>query len=102
MNYTVILDFFFSSRRRHTRCGRDWSSDVCSSDLPIYECDFGKKNPVFSYPNDLPDQVKLWPSTPDKPGVNIYFSGYLAKNYSKIKNKREWLSGVIERENLPD
>src|SRR5260221_8957249 len=25
--------FLFSSRRRHTRCGRDWSSDVCSSDL---------------------------------------------------------------------
>src|SRR5690554_3272342 len=24
---------FFSSRRRHTSCGRDWSSDVCSSDL---------------------------------------------------------------------
>src|SRR5436305_15225823 len=24
---------FFSCRRRHTRCGRDWSSDVCSSDL---------------------------------------------------------------------
>src|SRR5690554_2385000 len=28
-----IYFFFFSSRRRHTRCGRDWSSDVCSSDL---------------------------------------------------------------------
>src|SRR5690554_7370517 len=28
-----LLFFFFSSRRRHTRCGRDWSSDVCSSDL---------------------------------------------------------------------
>src|SRR2546422_10145986 len=27
--------FFFSSRRRHTRCSRDWSSDVCSSDLYI-------------------------------------------------------------------
>src|SRR5207302_3960748 len=26
--------FFFSSRRRHTRFSRDWSSDVCSSDLP--------------------------------------------------------------------
>src|SRR5437868_14766755 len=26
--------FFFSSRRRHTRSKRDWSSDVCSSDLP--------------------------------------------------------------------
>src|SRR5207245_3142903 len=26
---------FFSSRRRHTSCYRDWSSDVCSSDLPV-------------------------------------------------------------------
>src|SRR6266542_3826942 len=29
----IIFFFFFSSRRRHTRCYRDWSSDVCSSDL---------------------------------------------------------------------
>src|SRR5258707_14609290 len=29
----MILFFFFSSRRRHTRYWRDWSSDVCSSDL---------------------------------------------------------------------
>src|SRR5690606_41095253 len=29
--------FFFSSRRRHTRFSRDWSSDVCSSDLSLYE-----------------------------------------------------------------
>src|SRR5699024_4710576 len=29
--------FFFSSRRRHTRSKRDWSSDVCSSDLNIKE-----------------------------------------------------------------
>src|SRR5215813_6314371 len=29
--------FFFSSRRRYTRCGRDWSSDVCSSDLAYEE-----------------------------------------------------------------
>src|SRR5215475_7304103 len=28
--------FFFSSRRRHTRFSRDWSSDVCSSDLDGY------------------------------------------------------------------
>src|SRR5437899_6000669 len=27
--------FFFSSRRRHTRCLSDWSSDVCSSDLEL-------------------------------------------------------------------
>src|SRR6266498_5665506 len=30
-----VAVFFFSSRRRHTRCGRDWSSDVCSSDLEL-------------------------------------------------------------------
>src|SRR3982751_1334075 len=32
---TVVLrlSFFFSGRRRHTRSDRDWSSDVCSSDL---------------------------------------------------------------------
>src|SRR5690606_41095044 len=29
--------FFFSSRRRHTRFSRDWSSDVCSSDLKNYK-----------------------------------------------------------------
>src|SRR5690606_14493031 len=31
--YAVVVGFFFSSRRRHTRFSRDWSSDVCSSDL---------------------------------------------------------------------
>src|SRR5699024_6713379 len=31
--YRYFLFFFFSSRRRHTRSKRDWSSDVCSSDL---------------------------------------------------------------------
>src|SRR5690625_6586400 len=34
----LVLFFFFSSRRRHTRWPRDWSSDVCSSDL-----DFGTR-----------------------------------------------------------
>src|SRR3712207_9038343 len=29
------MNFFFSSRRRHTRYWRDWSSDVCSSDLVL-------------------------------------------------------------------
>src|SRR5690606_21342693 len=32
---TSLQRFFFSSRRRHTRFSRDWSSDVCSSDLKI-------------------------------------------------------------------
>src|SRR2546429_2525933 len=33
--YVTKEFFFFSSRRRHTRCSRDWSSDVCSSDLVV-------------------------------------------------------------------
>src|SRR5699024_11320896 len=35
----IIPLFFFSSRRRHTRSKRDWSSDVCSSDLVIKALD---------------------------------------------------------------
>src|SRR5437870_13761764 len=31
-----MAEFFFSSRRRHTRWPRDWSSDVCSSDLELF------------------------------------------------------------------
>src|SRR2546421_4366180 len=31
--FFIFFFFFFSSRRRHTRSDRDWSSDVCSSDL---------------------------------------------------------------------
>src|SRR5699024_3563977 len=42
-----LLLFFFSSRRRHTISKRDWSSDVCSSDLPFL--DFNKG----FYPNNV-------------------------------------------------
>src|SRR3712207_6988981 len=40
-----ILIFFFSSRRRHTRYWRDWSSDVCSSDLGY----LGEVGPALRY-----------------------------------------------------
>src|SRR5947209_19976036 len=35
MMHTLKYNFFFSSRRRHTSYWRDWSSDVCSSDLRL-------------------------------------------------------------------
>src|SRR5437899_9176246 len=35
--FFCFIFFFFSSRRRHTRCLSDWSSDVCSSDLDKIE-----------------------------------------------------------------
>src|SRR5690606_40937740 len=37
----------FSSRRRHTRFSRDWSSDVCSSDLHVYVSGGGMHNPLL-------------------------------------------------------
>src|SRR5215475_708552 len=42
MEFICVL-FFFSSRRRHTRFSRDWSSDVCSSDLAA----------TLKWPNDV-------------------------------------------------
>src|SRR5207247_7753520 len=39
----VSFCFFFSSRRRHTRSTRDWSSDVCSSDLISFRFFHAKK-----------------------------------------------------------
>src|SRR2546421_270800 len=40
----IFSFFFFSSRRRHTRSDRDWSSDVCSSDLEIIVVDDGSRD----------------------------------------------------------
>src|SRR2546429_7271907 len=37
----MFLVFCFASRRRHTRCSRDWSSDVCSSDLQSVDAGHG-------------------------------------------------------------
>src|SRR5204863_5290008 len=39
------VNFFFSSRRQHTRSLRDWSSDVCSSDLNYKEARLTKQKP---------------------------------------------------------
>src|SRR3712207_7549530 len=44
MEYMLFI-FFFSSRRRHTRYWRDWSSDVCSSDLD--------RHPVLTEPEEV-------------------------------------------------
>src|SRR6266436_7953858 len=72
---TYLFLFFFSSRRRHTRCSRDWSSDVCSSDLVTNALDQarreietrydlkGTKNEVTLDKTDIvlvsPDDMKL-------------------------------------------
>src|SRR2546427_3533465 len=50
-----FIFFFFSSRRRHTRFDCDWSSDVCSSDLPARElaCSRGCRSPPLEPPASL-------------------------------------------------
>src|SRR5690606_40558235 len=50
--------FFFSSRRRHTRFSRDWSSDVCSSDLNDLKFNNGGIYSVYEWENE--HELKLW------------------------------------------
>src|SRR6266508_4827005 len=45
---SCMIGFFFSSRRRHTRWPRDWSSDVCSSDLSEGENEADDGSPSWS------------------------------------------------------
>src|SRR3712207_7268760 len=53
MRIVTTVFFFFSSRRRHTRYWRDWSSDVCSSDLSREEVQRALSGPTFRvYTND--------------------------------------------------
>src|SRR5690554_284782 len=49
--------FFFSSRRRHTRCGRDWSSDVCSSDLIIQLIDYYPQDAMLICATNHPEII---------------------------------------------
>src|SRR5690606_40651691 len=68
--------FFFSSRRRHTRFSRDWSSDVCSSDLYL--------------PGDTEMAKRL--GEPEQAYVSRYALG---RDYHKLIRKR--LQSLAER-----
>src|SRR6266508_5933190 len=61
----IIVFFFFSSRRRHTRWPRDWSSDVCSSDLDDEE--------DLAFGEGLPDDQPLRRYTADEAGEIAVF-----------------------------
>src|SRR2546429_2443515 len=55
--------FFFSSRRRHTRCSRDWSSDVCSSDLTVLRARWGRcsRRAIARYAVATENAAAAWP-----------------------------------------
>src|ERR1035441_10823716 len=63
---SLFLCFFFSSRRRHTRCLSDWSSDVCSSDLLI----------VISHDRHFLNSVCTHVADIDYETVIMYTGGY--------------------------
>src|SRR2546422_4202926 len=80
-----MIFFFFSSRRRHTRCSRDWSSDVCSSDLNKARVDSIMQN-LFALSRQLRDRTRLdlliWPEA----AVPEYFV-----------NRPEWDTAIAQR-----
>src|SRR5690606_16934460 len=53
---------FFSSRRRHTRFSRDWSSDVCSSDLKI---NYSGEEKILNYIYDITFSLATKDNKPD-------------------------------------
>src|SRR5690606_40580226 len=78
--------FFFSSRRRHTRFSRDWSSDVCSSDLERREDKRKQKEERKSYAlSDVPSRSAF--GTQRKEGKPERGRGY-GRGYSRtFKNQ---------------
>src|SRR5215510_12225386 len=83
--YFVVF-FFFSSRRRHTRWPRDWSSDVCSSDLvdnPRRMRKGGIPAPGPGERDTVVDGVR-WRSreTPGRGNPVVFVHGHLASSAS--------------------
>src|SRR6266704_5895466 len=79
INLEFKFFFFFSSRRRHTRSKRDWSSDVCSSDLAYGAGLYAMAGPAFDS-----DAVIALPSAQiavmgPEPAINAVFYNKLAE-----------------------
>src|ERR1041385_6866619 len=82
MNHTLVCPiFFFSSRRRHTWCSRDWSSDVCSSDLTAAGFDaFAEAECVRFYKSETMGRPSLAPG--------VYFRMLLIGYFEGIDSER--------------
>src|SRR5439155_3202742 len=96
--------FFFSSRRRHTRWPRDWSSDVCSSDLHLipgrnFAITYRSSHPA---PGDDPKEIalekeeveKAFASDPDANShAQLYFSLYFAMKIGRASCREKCRCG---------
>src|SRR2546429_3906267 len=78
-----LFFFFFSSRRRHTRCSRDWSSDVCSSDLGPMALGASGQN-VFVVWHD----AQLGSDGTAQPGFFVKFSTDAGTSFGSATNVR--------------
>src|SRR5882724_12803147 len=72
---TIVIGrdlFFFSSRRRHTRCLSDWSSDVCSSDLVVFRT-LAKGDHVVAGENMYGGSYRLFSRVLEKFGLEFSY-----------------------------
>src|SRR2546429_2792265 len=93
--------FFFSSRRRHTRCSRDWSSDVCSSDgradyTPVY---LSEVEPLFES-GAMPLDVALIQVSPPDPHGFCGFGVGVDTTLTAAKRSEEHTSELQSRLHL--
>src|SRR3712207_7713840 len=96
MSECVVCFFFFSSRRRHTRYWRDWSSDVCSSDLGLAQ---GGEFVGVGFPIELArvddDATQGRPVAADELGGAVYHDvGTMLNGANKIRSAE----GIVDDE----
>src|SRR5699024_5508375 len=108
---SVIYVIFFSSRRRHTRSKRDWSSDVCSSDLPGFRTEGfvarQKKLGRLAYDRLVDRIIELNAAIADDPALGHGFA--IGHSYLSIPSDAQsdgdaasaWLQSVVEDELVP-
>src|SRR5690606_40722308 len=95
--------FFFSSRRRHTSFSRDWSSDVCSSDLDVEDIAVGAESGFIAIPgediadatdaHDPPTEVTV---TTGETALGQE-GGYVVPRYAELKIGRASCRERVER-----
>src|SRR6266403_4586786 len=91
----MLFFFFFSSRRRHTRSLRDWSSDVCSSDLQAIEITRKQNAAIQKFPEvaSVVAKVARADTSTDPAPVNM------TETVVSLKPERQWRPGMT-REKL--
>src|SRR2546429_8187355 len=103
---TISFFFFFSSRRRHTRCSRDWSSDVCSSDLipPLHYVERGTLKDSFTVAGgDDPSSQQWEPTVPSRVAAKAAARLGPVKRHgcARLRGKGQGAGGEVESDARP-